>query len=200
MPNNFYHIYARGNRKSPIFFERKDFTRFLEKLEEYRKKYQIEIIAYCLINNHFHILVRQKGDFSVSRFVGTLTNSHARYLSVKNRLPPGHVFQGRFGAKLIDSEESLLQVSRYIHLNPIKEKILSLDFSSKKAKKITRLSLIEKLRTYHFSSYRNYLSGQTGLVGLDFETILTIQKNKELYRKFVEAKISFDDVLALESY
>lgn len=174
--------------------------RFLEKLEEYSKKYQIEILAYCLIHNHFHLLVKQTGSFTVSRFVGTLMNSHARYLAVKNSLPPGHVFQGRFGAKHVESEESLLQVSRYIHLNPVKEKILSLDFTSMKTKKTNRLTLIEKLRTYPFSSYPYYCSNKPGPIILNCDPIIGLTGNKKKYQKFMEAKMSLDDALTLESF
>lgn len=200
LKNNFYHVFSRGNRKTEIFTNQKDYERFLKKLEEYRKKYSVDIISFCLLPNHFHLLVKQSNDVPLGRFVGTLLNSYARYRSVKYQLPPGHVFQGRFGCRLIEAEKDLLQTSRYIHLNPIKERLLSLDFTQKKAKSFKVLLLKKALRSYLWSSYPFYLGQKKGSVGVYLKPILEIEKSLRVYQKFVESKITFEDITELERF
>lgn len=200
LKDNFYHVFSRGNRRADIFTERRDYERFLEKIEEYRKKYAVEIVAYCLLPNHFHLLIKQAGDLPLARYVGTLLNSYARYCSVKYNLPPGHVFQGRFGCKLVETEAEVLQTSRYIHLNSIKNRLLSLDFTQKKDKSFKALLLKEKLRSYPWSSYPYYLGQKNGPVTIYSDPILEIEKNTQRYQKFVESKITFEDITTLEGF
>lgn len=199
LKNHFYHIFSRGNRKAEIFTQQRDYERFLEKIEKYRKKYSVEIIAYCLLPNHFHLLAKQTNDVPLTSFVGTLLNSYARYRSVKYQLPPGHVFQGRFGCKLIENENGLIQTSRYIHLNPIKERLLSLDFTQKKPKSFKTLLLRRRLRSYPWSSYSIYLGQKNSTVIIYLKPILDIEKSSERYQKFVESKITFEDIENLEN-
>jgi len=202
LKDNFYHIYNRGNRKAQIFFEDKDYLRFLEKAEKYRQKYPVEVICFCLLPNHFHFILKQNSDVLISRFMGTLLNSYARYASVKYNLPPGHVFQGRFGSKLIKNGESLLQANRYIHLNPIKERILNLDFTNHRGRSIKTKSLLNQLRQYPWSSYQIYLPNPKtkSPLTINREIILTEFKSPSNYRRFIEAKISNSDILLLEDF
>lgn len=197
--NNFYHLYSRGDRREPIFRDSNDYLRLLRKLEEYRQKYSFDLIAYCLIPNHLHFLAKQLTAVSVSKFLGVLLNSYARYFGLKYELPTGHLFQGRFGAKLIESEGDLLQVSRYIHLNPVKEKLLGLDFTYKTPRKIKDRAVLKQLRDYRWSSYPFY-SGQAvqSEVRVNPDTIIEIEKDLKKYQKFVESKLTDQDLLTLE--
>lgn len=200
---NFYHIFNRGDRKELIFRSNSDYDRFLLKTEEYRKKYSIDIVAYCLLPNHFHLLVKQLGDIPCSKFIGVLLNSYARFASVRHALPPGHLFQGRFGATHIESPESLLQVSRYVHLNPVKEKILGLDFTYKKDRiLLNNKGIIIGLRSYPWSSYLFYLHLKKYLPILNVapQYIWELGETLNSYRRFVESPISDEDVLELERY
>lgn len=200
-PKKFYHVFARGNRKQNIFFEERDYTRFLEKIEEYRKKYAIDLVAFCLVPNHFHLLIRQNSKTPVSKFVGILLSSHSHYMSLKHSLPPGQLFQGRFGVTAIESEASLLQVSRYIHLNSIKERLLDMDFTLQKSRALRDKEILKSLREYRWSSYPLYLSNQTsqGPVTVNSKYIWSLEKSPTRYRKFVEAKISDEDFHNLEN-
>lgn len=200
--NNFYHIYSRGDRKEDIFFSDKDRNRFLEKAEEYRIKYGIEILCFCLMSNHIHFLVQQITDLPVSKFVGVLLNSQARYATIKYDLPHGHFSQGPFGAKLIDTEGDLLQVSRYIHLNPIKDKIIKMDFTRKPNRVLNKnQQLVRSLRYYPWSSYSSYIYGKpSNIITVKNEIILGLEGSKNNYRKFVESKVSDADMLELESF
>src|SRR3989304_8631466 len=91
----YYHIYNRGNRKQVIFINNKDYERFLDKIIEYKKKYAVHILAYCLMPNHFHFLIKQSFPNALSKFMSDLCNSYSRYLNVKYELV-GSLFQGRF--------------------------------------------------------------------------------------------------------
>lgn len=202
LKDSFYHIFSRGNRKEIVFSERADYERFLLKAEEYRKRYSLDIVAYCLLPNHFHFLLRQLSEVPVSKFMAVLLNSYARYAAVKNSLPPGHVFQGRFGSKIIDADESLLQASRYIHLNPVKERILSLDFTYRGDRSLARQKgIIQSLRTYPWSSYPLYLeSNKITILTINQDYILDLEKSFFRYRRFVESAAADEMILELEKF
>lgn len=199
--DNFYHVFSRGNRKETIFFDEKDYRRFLNKTQDYKERYRIDIVAFCLLPNHFHLIVKQLSQILVSKFLGTLLNSYARYLSIKYKLPIGHVFQGRFGATLIDSNKSLLQVSRYIHLNPIRKNLLEFDYTYKKSRLLVNRQLVLKTRNYPWSSYQSYLKQkETEHIDVNTGYIFGLEKNHASYRKFVEAKITDEDIINIETY
>lgn len=192
----FYHIFNRGNNKNPIFFSQADYSRFLEKLKEYKDQLGISLISYCLLPNHFHLELRQNTDIPLSYFLGRLLNSYARYLGIKYELI-GHIFQGRFKAKLIENESYFLQLSRYIHLNPIKEGLLQLQISGNRKRHFDTY-LRDKLRQYPWSSYQEYLSlNRANLVEKDW--ILGSFKTWRGYRHFVEAGLSKYDLEELGS-
>lgn len=198
---NFYHVYSRGDRKEPVFVSDRDYERFLEKTEEYRSKYPVDIIAYCLLPNHFHLLLKQLTEIPLSKFMGVLQSSHSHYASTKYSLPLGHLFQGRFGSRLIESEEDFLNTSRYIHLNPVKEKILALDFTYQQSRRIKDRLIVDALRSYKWSSYGFYLSQKRReIVTINPSHILEIDGTRNKYRRFVESKITDEDALNLESF
>lgn len=198
---NFYHIYNRGDRKEPIFTTNRDYQRFLEKAEEYKSKYTVDVVAYCLLSNHFHLLLKQLTKVPLSKFVGVLLNSHSHYVSKKYELPLGHLFQGRFGCRLIESNEDFLNTSRYIHLNPIKKNLLEMDYTYKKSRLLLNRQLILRARNYPWSSYQIYLNQKNfGPLGVNTRYILELEKNQTAYRKFVEAKITDEDIINFEAF
>lgn len=168
-----------------------DYSRFMETLDFYRKSPQpqklsdfrrgaillkeaenqkelVKIFVYCLMPNHFHLLVQQLADGGITAFVSNLANSYTRYFNTKyERI--GALFQGAFKAKLIENDEYLLQVSRYIHRNSC--------------------SLLQwQNKMYPYSSYRYYLSSEKHLF-CDPSFILSYfsEKNPNLsYKSFVE--------------
>lgn len=135
----FYHIFNRGLNKRQIFFGQRDYKRFFKKLEELVDETSHQIHAFCLMPNHFHILIRQEGDNSLTDFMNRLQGSYGKYINIK-RDQKGRVYDGRFKAQHIDSEEYLIYVSKYIHRNPLEAKL------------VTRLS------DYRWSSYGSYLN------------------------------------------
>lgn len=171
---SYYHVYNRGSRKQSIFFNYYEYKRFLEKIVKYKNKYPINILAYCLMPNHFHFLLQQVGSNSISSFISDLCNSHSRYLNVKYD-SVGSIFQGRFKAKRVDKDEYLIHLSRYIHLNPVE----ILDYPG--------LKNPEEILYYKWSSFSAYLNGRKDEI-TDPEFILNYFSKKnpvDDYKNFV---------------
>jgi|SRR3990167_933143 len=169
----YYHIYSRGIEKRTIFLDRADNQRFLSRLKDYKKRHQITVLAYCLMPNHYHLLIRQDSDEPLSAFLQRLNVAYSMYFN-KRYERVGPLFQGRFKTKLIDSDEYLLHLSRYIHLNP---------------KEI--LSSQKSLRNYPWFSYRAYLNSPTNDPIVDSKLILGYfsKINPALdYNEFVEGE------------
>lgn len=178
----YYHIYNRGVEKRSIVLDRADRQRWSRKLREYKEKSGIVLLCYCLMPNHFHLLVKQNIDDSIVKFMRMFSTSHSMYFN-KRYERVGPLFQGRFKAKLIDQEGYLLQLSRYIHLNPVE--LLIRDASFQKARLLH--SLIESfLRGYKWSSYLEYLEdSKEGLCELEIAEYFS-QINPRLgYQSFV---------------
>lgn len=112
-----YHIYNRGNHRSQIFFSPEDNLHFLVRLYEYAKRENIEILAYCLMSNHFHLLLKQNGENSIIRLMRSLSVSYAKYHNWQYE-QVGHIYQGRYGSRFIRDDADLANVARYIHRNP----------------------------------------------------------------------------------
>lgn len=135
----FYHVFNRGTDKRNIFVSQFDLKRFLKSLKEFnaikpagslyaisflepnlqsqrRKKRLVNIIAYCLNPNHFHLILQQVNKNGISEFLKRLTGGYAWYFNNKNKRS-GVLFQGKFKAKHIDSNEYLLHLSAYVNLN-----------------------------------------------------------------------------------
>jgi REP element-mobilizing transposase RayT len=112
----FYHIMNRGNRKEDIFLDDRDRFKFLEILKEIQNRYRINIYAFVLLPNHYHILL-ETPLANLSRAIQSLNGNYALYFSKKHD-KPGHIFQGRFKAMLVEKDAYILELSRYIHLNP----------------------------------------------------------------------------------
>ena len=174
---SFYHVYNRGNRKQQIFLGYKDYERFLNKTLEYKKKFNVNIVAFCLMSNHFHFLIQQLSPNTISKFFSDLCNSYSRYFNTKYETVGG-LYQGRFKAKRIDKDEYLIHVSRYIHLNPV-----GLFGPSE--------NLVSNLLAYRWSSLQYYLSSSKNEI-IDANVILNYFSKinpVEDYKKFVISNI-----------
>lgn len=170
--NGYYHIYNRGINKQAIFNESRDYKVFLHFLKRYLTlfsilsqdekflKFQptwrtdihkkIKLIAYCLMPNHFHLLVKQFVIEGMTEFMRALSNSYVRYFNeTYERIGP--LFQGRFKAVLIETTPYLLHLTRYIHLNPIADEL------DKGQPIFNRSDLFRKLNEYPYSSYNYFL-------------------------------------------
>lgn len=120
----FYHIVSSGNRRDPLFRNDSDFEAFLHIIQQLYERYPFEMASYCLMNNHYHLQLRSF-ETPVSKIMGLMNKRYANYHNTKYRLT-GHVYEKRFYDKVIDSKEGMLEVSRYIHLNPVEVKMVTL--------------------------------------------------------------------------
>lgn len=143
-PGAFYHVYSRGNRKGPIFLDEADYRLFEEHLNETAERCQVLLVNWCLMPNHFHILV-ETPRANLADFMRCLLTRYAMLFNRRHNLV-GHVFQSRYQANVCFRESYFHTLIGYIHLNPIR---------SKKGKK----PLVRRLEDWPWSSHRYYLSG-----------------------------------------
>lgn len=136
-----YHVILRGNNQQEIFFHPNDRLRLYQLIEEGTRKYQYRVHAFCLMSNHVHMAI-QVGTTPLSKVVQNFAFRYARWINHVQRRT-GHLFQGRYRAPLVDTDHYLLQLVRYIHMNPV------------------RANLVEKLSAYPWSSHHVYLGRQT---------------------------------------
>ncbi|MBY0097311.1 REP-associated tyrosine transposase [Mesobacillus maritimus] len=122
LPNRYYHVVCRGNRRDPLFRNVTDFEAMLYILHQLHEKYPFEITSYCFMTNHFHLQICSK-EASLSKLMSLVNKRYANYYNTKYRIT-GHVFEKRFYDKLIEDKEGMLEVSRYIHLNPVAAKMV----------------------------------------------------------------------------
>lgn len=194
--DHFYHIFNRGVNRQPIFEGAKDCNRFIQLLRFYRikksptqfskfvklskeqrkvvwqdmgsKSSRVDLVSYCLMPNHFHLLLKQRSENGISKFLADIQNSYVKYLNIKyNRIGP--LFQGQFKNVLIEDDNQLLHTSRYIHLNP---------YSSNLVKDT------KALREYQWSSLKEYVD-QVDFELCQKEIILSNFKTKASYLDFI---------------
>lgn len=134
LENTFYHVYNRGVEKREIFLDEQDYRVFIDRLRKYLDpdyttgpgerygKYmrnEVELIAYCLMPNHFHLLVRQVTPTAMEELMRRVMTAYSMYFNLKYARV-GSLFQGRYKAVPVVTDEYLMHLSRYIHLNPCK--------------------------------------------------------------------------------
>jgi REP element-mobilizing transposase RayT len=123
VPGSVYHLTSRGNNNETIFIARRDYQKFLSKLKEYKKELDFKLYVYCLMKNHFHLLVEEGRKTNISRLMQKLNTAYSMYFN-KKYARRGHLFENRFFSSQVDRDEYLLEVSRYIHLNPVRAELL----------------------------------------------------------------------------
>ena len=121
-PGALYHVTLRGNAGQAIFFDNRDRTRFYLLLQEGIERFRHRIHAFCLMSNHVHLAI-QVGDIPLSRIMQNLSFRYTRWINWRQNRS-GHLFQGRYKAVLVDADAYLLELTRYIHLNPVRAGIV----------------------------------------------------------------------------
>jgi REP element-mobilizing transposase RayT len=122
-PGAFYHVILRGNGKQDIFFEDEDRYRFYLLLQEGVERFRHRIHAFCLMSNHVHLVV-QVEDIPLSRIMQNLSFRYTRWVNWRHGRS-GHLFQGRYKAVLVDGDSYLLELVRYVHLNPVRARVVT---------------------------------------------------------------------------
>lgn len=172
----YYHIYNRSTNNLIIFASKENYLFLLKKVKKYREKFCISIIAYCLMPNHYHFLLRQDADFSVAQFIQAVFNSYSKAFN-KMYKRTGTLFEGTFKSIHVHSPEYLTHLSRYIHRNPIDLKI----------------PLVSKLEKWEFSNYPEWIDIRKGTL-VDKKLIIDLFGDVASYRKFVEEYIPPSDM------
>lgn len=204
-----YHIYNRGVAGLPIFHSSTHYSRFLQLIDYYRfanvptsfsrlknlpleernlildnlkkeNNLQVEILAFCLMPNHFHLLLKQLTEKGTTNFISNVQNGYAKYINIKEERA-GPLFQSAFKGVRIETEEQLLHVSRYIHLNP----------------STAYLVKIEKLTEYPWSSLIDYVENtDQKFAFVNTALILSFFKSRGKYKEFVFNNAEYQRELA----
>jgi len=122
-PGALYHVILRGNRKQEIFNDDEDRCRFLLLLQEGTERYRHRVHAFCLMTNHVHLAI-QVDDIPLSRIMQNLSFRYTRWANWRQG-KSGHLFQGRYKAILVDTDAYLAELVRYVHLNPVRARMVS---------------------------------------------------------------------------
>jgi putative transposase len=142
-----YHVLNRANARLSIFFKEEDYILFESILEEAKEKYDMRILAYCLMPNHFHLVLHSKKDGDIQKFMQWVTLTHTQRWHIQNRtVGSGHLYQGRYKSFIIEKDNHLQAVIRYVERNPLRAK------------------LVKKAENWSFSSLLKRLSGKSKLL------------------------------------
>ena len=191
-PGACYHVINRGNRREQIFFSENDYKLFIEKLSVFSELFDVIIHCYGLMPNHFHLMLMTK-NANLSKFMQLFTTSFT--ISMNNRYhKPGHLFQGRYKAQLVESKLYKNDLSRYIHLNPVKVK---------SCEDLSLLYIKKYLHNYRWSSFQNYIGIVRKPKWLNRNYVLsdwgeTSSEKIIHYRHFVEEGLLTDNFQKLE--
>jgi putative transposase len=169
-PGAFYHVFSRGNQKQPVFLSDDDFFFFLKCLREAHEKFGVIVHVYCLMPNHYHLILETPLG-NLSKIMHILNTTYTIYFNKKHKRC-GHLFQGRYKSILIEAESYAQELSRYIHLNPVRSEIVELP------------------EQYPWSSYEIYRGKAKLERWLDTGFVLSLfgnhlEKARSAYTKFV---------------
>lgn len=172
-PGAYYHVTSRGNEQKDVFKSQRDREKFLEYLSSATQRYGAVIHVYCLMTNHYHLLL-ETPEGNLSTIMRHINGAYTTYFNVK-RKRAGHLFQGRFKAILVEADAYAAELSRYIHLNPV------------------RAGAVEKPEDYAWSSYRSYIGQNPPAEWLKIDFVLgyfgTGADAGARYRSFVEDRL-----------
>ncbi len=205
-PGEYYHIYNRGVDKRIIFMEPKDHFRFIcllylcnttknitirdlfmngfavsDVFKFNRGDTIVDVGAYCLMSNHFHLLIKEKIDGGISLFMKKILTAYSMYFNKKNKRV-GSLFEGAFKSSHVDNDEYLKYLFAYIHLNPVK--IMDIDWKNKLKNSSNQSQIRKYLDEYSWSSYPDY----TDKHRTEGKII-----NKEVFPDYFNNKNEFDD-------
>lgn len=206
-----YHLYNRGVDRRTVFTKKREYQRAVDILAYYRftnlpmrysqllslpqiaqeatwqrirknPTFEVQILAYCLMPNHFHLVLKQTQEGGISRFMANISNSYTKYFNTKYRRV-GSLFQGPFKAVYVETEEQLLHLTRYVHLNPVTAKHIEIDH----------------LESYPWSSFPEYM-GNTQTKICNTAWIRSHFSTSEKYRTFVSDQAEYAQMLGRIKY
>lgn len=172
-PDIVFHVVSRGNRKEELFHDHLDYTIFLQFLAAAQEKVDFDLYAYCLMKNHFHLLV-STSDQPISRLMAWLNKKYATYYNNRYTVC-GHLFEKRYFSSPVLDPYGILKVSRYIHRNPVEANIT------------------EDPKEYKWSSFKRYMGEKDRYLPMELNTSKVLgclpteeKKQQSSYQTFVE--------------
>jgi putative transposase len=173
VPNTIYHVLNRANAKSKIFDSEIDYSIFLQILINAVKKFKVKLYNFCIMPNHWHLVLKPLTEGEMSQFMKYLTQSHVQNWHIMHKTTgTGHLYQGRYKSFPVQTDEYLLQLIRYIERNPL------------------RAGLVSKVEDWHYNSlwYRQY--------NIDKGSILSIPPliNPENYLDFINQPQTLSEI------
>jgi len=165
-PGQCYHIYNRGADRTTIFREHNDYLFVLQKVKSYLADLDLTMIAYCLMPNHYHFVVRQNGDQAAGLLPQRVFNSYVKSFN-KRYARSGTLFEDRYQAIHVDDEAYLVYLCTYVHINPLKS------------------GLVDDLRAWPYSNYLDWIGEQEGTL-VDREFVSAYFPDHDRYRHYVE--------------
>ena len=171
----FYHVTSRGNQKGRIFWEDIDRTKFKDILRRTKERYRYFLHGYVMMNNHYHLLI-ETPHANLKQIMQNINTSYTVYIN-RTRNKFGHLFQGRYKSFIVDKENYLVELSRYIHLNPV------------------RAGIVNRPQEYLWSSYRDYIhKGEKDAITDMDDTLILFSKRRDVavkkYKEFIYAGIT----------
>ena len=169
-----YHCVLRGVDKRDVFIDDQDRYKFLNELKDAKEKCEFELYAYCLMDNHIHLLLKEN-DIKLCEIMHNLALRYSIYFNCKYERT-GHLFQNRYFSKPIETEKYLLNVQKYIHQNP------------------------PLMQTYKWSSYKAYLERDNGIIDISFVLNLFDKDNEIAKRKFIDFSCKKTSKITISDY
>jgi len=178
-PGAWYHVTCRGNERAIIYRDDKDKKRFLSALKESIEDFHVELHCYILMSNHFHLLLKTP-EANLSRLMHRFNTAYTTYYNLRHHRS-GHLYQGRYKALLVEADEYLLELSRYIHLNPVRVDTYQSSSVEEKAR---------SLKNYVWSSLPGYINVKKRDHCIHYEEVLGYmggdnRKGRDRYHEFV---------------
>ncbi|MCP4289087.1 MAG: transposase [Gammaproteobacteria bacterium] len=167
IPGHYYHVYNRGVNRGKIFFQRANWIFFLKRLRHYCQPESADILAYCQMPTHYHLLIYNKSEQFGKKVMQPFTVSYTKAVN-KQQDRVGPLFQGPFQAICVDNDAYLHHLTRYIHLNPV------------------MAGHVAHPADWEFSSYPDYIGMRNGTLPTT-QWILNQFPGRQAYRDFVEA-------------
>ena len=174
-PHNYYHVYNRGVNRHQIFYRERNWGFFITKLRQYFDPDLVDVLAYCLMPNHYHLLIYIKAEHDFGRKVMMpFVTSYTKAINAQEKRV-GPLFQGRFKSIHVDDEAYLLNLTRYIHRNPVDA------------------GLVDRPQDWPYSSYLDYVGLRDGSLPMT-NVVLDRFESVSVYRDYVEEGDGVQDV------
>lgn len=207
--SKIYHVMLRGNDRQDIFYDDQDYMKFLKLIKITKEKYQCEIYEYCLMANHVHMIIFDCKDV-LSKAIQSLAISYSLYFAKKYK-KEGHLFQGRFLSKSVETRKYLCTLCRYIHQNPLKANIARTEeykwssyneflFDSKIINPNPILSMFGQTKKEARKNFIIYHNRKVNLINEEVEYEFVYRLTDEQVKEKIQQILKIDNVRVFHTY